>query len=213
MSTRKFGGASGRHRVGETAHPAVRFAAVGRGGVPVGHRGEVRERRILVAAAVHDGELAALVEALETRHAGAEAEVVVDDAQLLARDAEIWPVLVVGVVGVGHQRVQAVVTARQLEHNQNFPIRLGFGGECGSRLAEQCHAQRRTRAHAHAAHARAQQIAPAGFRKFKIILVHSPRSSTELILGLAHDHVQCQPQRVFHVSLGSRDVAGAQFLV
>ena len=61
MFTRKFGGALGRHRIGQAADPAVLLAAVGRGGVPVRHRREVRERRVLVSAAVHDGQLAVLI--------------------------------------------------------------------------------------------------------------------------------------------------------
>ena len=73
----------GSHRIGQAADPAVLLAAVGRGGVPVRHRREVRERGILVAAAVDDGQLAVFIEALEAGHAAAETEMIVDGADFL----------------------------------------------------------------------------------------------------------------------------------
>ena len=47
--------------VGQTAQPAVRLAAVGRAGVPVGRRREMRVRRVVVTAAVHHGHLAVFI--------------------------------------------------------------------------------------------------------------------------------------------------------
>ena len=122
------------------------------------------------------------------------------------------PVLVIGVVAVGDQRVEAVVAAGEFEHHQDLSVGFGLRGERGGGLAEHAARKRRARADADAVHAGAQQIAPAGFGKRKTIL-HGCAPLTQLILGLAHDQVQDQPQRVFHIGLGGGDVRRAQFLV
>src|SRR5579871_2131130 len=150
------------HGIGQATDPAVLLAAVGGGGVPVGHGREVREGRILVTAAVHDGELAIFVEAFEARHAAAEAEVVVDGAQLLTRHAEIRAVLVIGVVAVRDQSIEAVIAARELEHHQNFAIGASLRGQGGGGLGERLNGNRGAGGDADAAHTGAQQVAAAG---------------------------------------------------
>jgi hypothetical protein len=53
--------AAGAHSIGEPADPAVLIPLIGRAGVPVGHRREVRKGRIVIAAAVDHGEAAILI--------------------------------------------------------------------------------------------------------------------------------------------------------
>src|SRR2546426_7497722 len=54
--------------VGEPSEPTERLAAVRHAGVPETHRREMREARVLVAAAVHDGHETVLVQPLEADH-------------------------------------------------------------------------------------------------------------------------------------------------
>ena len=65
---KKFAAVAGIDGVGKPAEPAVGVAAVGRAGVPVGHRGEMRKGRMLVADPLDDGHVTILVEALEPGH-------------------------------------------------------------------------------------------------------------------------------------------------
>ena len=73
--------------VRQSAQPALGLAGVGCAGVPVGGRGEMRVRRVVVAAAVHHRHLAVFVQPLKTRHAGVEAVHIVDLAQPVGADA------------------------------------------------------------------------------------------------------------------------------
>ena len=167
----KVGRRVGRHRVGQAAHPSVLLAAVGRGGVPIRHRREVRERWILVSAAVHDGQLAVFVQTFETGHAAAESEMIVDGPHFFARNADVRAVMIIGVVAIRDQRIQPIVAARKFQHHQDLAARFGLTGKRRSRLREQRHGKR-SRAHSDAVHAETQQIAPAGFGKREMILLH-----------------------------------------
>ena len=73
----------GSDRICKAADPSILLAAVGRRCMPVRHRGEVRERRVVIPASVHHGQLAILVEAFEPNHPAIETEVVVDRPKLL----------------------------------------------------------------------------------------------------------------------------------
>ena len=73
---------------------------------------------ILVPAAVHDGQLAILVQAFEAGHASAESEMIVDRAHVLARDADIRPMMIIRVVAIGNQRIEPVVATGKLKHHQ-----------------------------------------------------------------------------------------------
>ena len=118
-----------RQGIGQTSAPAVLIAGIGRGGVPVSHRGEVRERRLRIARAVHDGELAVLPQALHAEHARVEAEVVVELQEFVFFDGDTRAQLVIGVVGVGHDGVQSIVTARHFKHHQDALVGRAVGGQ------------------------------------------------------------------------------------
>ena len=82
-------------RVGQPAQPAERLAAVRHAGVPEAHRREVRQARMVVAAAVDDRQQAVLVEPLEADHRRMEAEAVGDLDDLALGDPELRPGAVV----------------------------------------------------------------------------------------------------------------------
>ena len=110
------------HGVGGAAEPAIKLAAIWRSGLPIGHRGEMRERRLVVADAMHDREMAVLVETLEPRHGRLKAEMLIDLAQAFLPDADARPGAVVGVIAIGHDRVEAVVAAGQFDHHQDATV-------------------------------------------------------------------------------------------
>lgn len=96
---------------------------------------------------MHDRETAVLVQALEARHAGVEAEVLVDPAQALRPDADARPQPVVDVVGVRHDGVQSVVTAGHLEHDQDALVDPATGSRGRARRRERpCQAGSKERA-------------------------------------------------------------------
>src|SRR5262245_46221702 len=74
--------------IGEASEPAERLAAVRDAGVPEAHRREMREARMLVAAAVDDGHLAVFVEALEADHRRMEAEAAFDADDVMLANAD-----------------------------------------------------------------------------------------------------------------------------
>src|SRR4030095_6783082 len=88
--------------------------------VPERNRREVRERRPVVADAVHNSDLAVVVKALHAAHRLIPAELRVDLEDVRLLDADPGPVLVVERVPVGDYGVQAVVTAEPFEDNENF---------------------------------------------------------------------------------------------
>ena len=68
---------------------------------------------------MRDGELHVFVQAFETRHAGVQAETIIELAHRVRLDADLRARPIVGVVGVGHDGVETVVAAGHLE-NQGF---------------------------------------------------------------------------------------------
>src|SRR3954454_4219195 len=70
-----------------------------------------------------------LVEAFEARHGRLQAEMLVELAQPLLLDANARPGVVVGVVAIGHDRVEPVIAAGELNHHQDAtvlcPLRSG----------------------------------------------------------------------------------------
>jgi hypothetical protein len=82
----------------------------------------MRERRLVVADAMHDREMAVLVEALEPRHGRLKAEMLIDLAQAFLPDADAGPRAVVGVIAIGHDRIEAVVAAGQFDHHQDATV-------------------------------------------------------------------------------------------
>ena len=90
----------------------VRF---GIGRLPDVHRLEVRAVGVGVADALHDRQLPLLPQRPEALHAGVQADVVVQADDHVLGLAQRGPGLVVEVVGVGNDGVEAVVAAGHLE--------------------------------------------------------------------------------------------------
>ena len=88
--------------------------------------------RVRVADALHDRQLPLLPHRPEALHAGVQADVVVQADDHVLGLAERGPGLVVQVVGVGNDGVEAVVAAGHLQHDQDVVLarrgRLGGPG-------------------------------------------------------------------------------------
>ena len=97
----------------------------------------MRKRRLRIAAAMHDGHLSLFIKTLEASHSRVESVLVVDLAQLGRAYADLGPQPVVGVVRIGHQRVEAIISAGQFQHHQNTfghvarRMRFEQGQACG----------------------------------------------------------------------------------
>ena len=90
------------------------------------------ERRLVVAGAVDDGQVALLPEPVHADHRLLEAEMVIHLDHVLFADADGRPVAIQRVVTVGDKGAQAVVAAEPLEHHQD----LALGG--GERFVDVC---------------------------------------------------------------------------
>ena len=79
----------------------------------------MRVRGLGITATMHNGHIAFFVEALEPGHAGTKSELVINLAQPGRPYPNLRAQTIVGIIGVGHERIKAVVGAGQLQHNQN----------------------------------------------------------------------------------------------
>jgi hypothetical protein len=150
---------------------------------------------MVIATAVYHRQLAVLVQALKTGHAAAEAEVLVDFAELLWLDADGGAVAVIGVVAVRHERVEPIVAAGEFQHHEDLLRRVGGGGgKCPGRLAKgDGQAQTAHRLQRQPGEAGAQHITPAQIAlRIKALWHDAPPSSVspQLVLRQAHDEMQ-----------------------
>ena len=88
------------------------------------------ERRLVVTDTMDDREMAVLVEALEPGHGRLKAEMLVELSQPLLLDANARSGLVVGVVAIGHDRVEPIVAAGQFDDHQDAALLRGWCGRC-----------------------------------------------------------------------------------
>jgi hypothetical protein len=87
--------------------------------VPDGHRLEVRPVRVRITDALHDRQLPLLQELLQAGQGGMQPHAVVDPADLVLRYLQVRAVLAVVIVAVGHDGVQAVVAAVELQDDEH----------------------------------------------------------------------------------------------
>ena len=130
-------------------------------------------------------------------------KMVVEPAQLRWPDAEVRPQAVVGVVGVRDDGVQAVVAARQLEHDEDAvaaPSCARAAGDqpaSGSARPEASSARRRRCGCAWGCGA---GCSVRGSDCEGVSSCERPSvASAELVVGAAHHQVQHHAQSVFHV--------------
>ena len=91
-------------------------------GVPDVHRPEVRAAGVGVADSLHYGHLARVIDILQRRRVGVEAQLVVDGQDLVLRDDDRRTrVVVVGVV-VRDEGIQKVVASRKLHDHQHMGL-------------------------------------------------------------------------------------------
>ena len=93
-----------------------------RGGLPDVRRPKVRAGRIGVADVRHERQPPVLKQLLQLDHLRMQAEVIVELEHLLGRDADPRTQLVIVIVGVRNQRVEAVVAASQLQDDQDVVV-------------------------------------------------------------------------------------------
>src|SRR5262249_26065433 len=101
------------------AEPALGADLIGLAGVPDVHGTEMRARRIEVADAMHDGELALVPEPLHRREKRRETVVSVETQYLVVTDSDRLPVIAVERIVVWDDRVEIVVAARELDNDQH----------------------------------------------------------------------------------------------
>ena len=92
----------------------------------------MRAVRVGVTDALHDRDLTRVVARLELLQVGAQADLAVERQHLLARDGQRRARLVVERIVVGNQRVEAVVAAGHLEHDQDAATGIGVPRADGS---------------------------------------------------------------------------------
>ena len=174
----------------------------------------MRERRIVVTAAMYDGHLAVLVEAFEARRAAVEPKVVIEPEKFVGAKSDIGTVAVIRVVAIRYDGVQAIVSTGKFENHEDLPVvgslgRKRFGGPSkeGRGTENRVHG-----ADAESGHAGPQQVASVQFVSKQIVLLHVD-PLRQLVFGLAHDQVQYQPERVFHVACRGHDIGSPQIVV
>ena len=82
----------------------------------------MRALRVRVADALHDRQLPLLPHRPEASHRGVQPDVVVQANDVVPGLAERGPSLVVQVVGIGDDGVEAVIAAGQLQHDQDVVL-------------------------------------------------------------------------------------------
>jgi hypothetical protein len=80
---------------------------------------KLREALVLVSAPMDNGHEPVLVEPLESHHRGMKAESIRNLDNLLLRNADTWSGAVIRGIVVRNDGVQAIVAARELEHDKN----------------------------------------------------------------------------------------------
>ena len=131
-------------QVQQATEPAGIDVAAGRGRVPDVHGAEMRAVRVRVADALDDRQRAAVVELLQARHAGVERQTIVKAQRGLGVHRQIAAGVVVGAVAVRNHRVEPIVAAAELEHDQRSPVRARGRGRRRRLLREDgAHERRR----------------------------------------------------------------------
>src|SRR5262245_3157741 len=87
--------------------------------MPEPHRREVRQTRMVVAAAMNDSETTVFVQALEADHRRFEAEAVGDFDHLALVEPELRLGAVVSGIATGHDSIQSVIAAGQLNDDED----------------------------------------------------------------------------------------------
>jgi hypothetical protein len=82
----------------------------------------VRAVGVGVADVLHHGQQTVVIETLEVRHFGVEADLIVKFQHFLRVEGEFGPGLVVGVIRERREGVQTVVAASELHHNQDMVV-------------------------------------------------------------------------------------------
>lgn len=122
--------------------PAGLAALIGVGGVPDVHADEVAAVGVGIADAVNDGHASVVEELLESFGGGVKTEGIVEFEDVLPGDRELAAVSVVGVHLVGNYGVQAVISAGELDDDENALVEVFWGvrvvaGERAGGVAEE----------------------------------------------------------------------------
>src|SRR6185503_13813808 len=104
------------------AEPAVLLTTLRVRGLPYADRVEVGERRLRISDALDDRELAVVPELLRSAEVLVEPEVLRDRKRLIRLLRKLRPHVAVGLVGERDHGLEAVVTAGELDHDQDLVI-------------------------------------------------------------------------------------------
>ena len=95
----------------------------------------MRAIRVGITDALDNREVPLVVKRLKPSQLWIEARVGIEPQNLVSVQAKFWPCAVVGIVGEGHDHVQAIVAACHLEHDEDGAVLAGrhlgegIGGE------------------------------------------------------------------------------------
>jgi hypothetical protein len=109
-----------------------------------------------------DGHVPGFENALQPLARRVEAEVVIQLQHLVLGDADLGSGLVVGVVPIGHNRIETVIATRQFDHDQDA-LRVFLAADqrlVGPGQGEPFEHGGQTRGHADSVHASAEEVAP-----------------------------------------------------
>ena len=86
---------------------------------------EMRAVRVRITDTLHHGQIAGVVKILETGHRAVEANLAVQLQNLVRRQPDARARVVIKIVRVGHDGVEAVVAAGHLQHDENGRVLAG----------------------------------------------------------------------------------------
>ena len=155
-----------------------------------------------------DRELAVLEQALESRHARLNSELIVEPAKFFRLQAQLGPRAIVGVVRIGNDGVQAVVGAGQLDHDKDARSNAERRGGVGV-IHRAC--AKAGDAAADADQPGAQHISPSDFTEPHSLRHRAPLRSGQLILRRAHDEMSRQAQGLLEIGFCAFKISRAEF--
>ena len=119
-------GAAGPASMARASQPGSSWPGCEPRRLPDGHRLEVRAVRVGITDRLHDRQPALFAELRETAERRMQPDVIVDRLQVLGLERELGPALVVDVVAVGDDGVEAVVAPVELDDDEDPSVGIAL---------------------------------------------------------------------------------------